>query len=364
MAATLPINIYNAAMALIGNPQTISPPSTAVSAGLITSGVLNLTVGSSAGFLVGQTINVSGIITTGAGVTWNGYYTITLIPDATHISVSLTSTNAYSSGGTVQWAFPYDNTKAANTFNALWPQKILSYTLSLDPWNALKLRKTLVQPSFTVTAGSNSSGTITLTIGPHQLQTGQTIYLNGTVAVGDTTWDGTWILSAVTATTITFTGTGFTGTYSSGGVVTYAPLMDYSYIYTLPPDCIRVIRVNMISVSTFYQYNLQGGFYQIGDVMPPFKIESGMLLSPESAISLLYCSMDTIWYSPPQDTDLISLLTDQSAAVLARAITQDEQKVAGFVKDFTTSYIRLKLVNAQQGTPDTMQESSWITSRA
>ncbi len=364
MAATLPINIYNAAMALIGNPQTISSPSTTVSAGSITSGTCSLTVASSTGFSVGQTINLSGAVMSGTDVDWNGYHIITAIPDSTHINFALTSADTYVSGGTVQWAFPYDNTKAANTFNVLWPQKILAYTLSLDPWNALKIRKALVQPSFTVTAGSNSSGTITLTIGPHQLQVGQTIYLNGTVASIDTTWDGTWILSAVTATTITFTSTGFTGTYTSGGIVTYAPLMDYSYIYILPSDCIRAIRVNMVSVSTFYQYNLQGGFYQIGDTMPPFKIESGMLLSTENSVSLLYSSMDTTWFSPPQDNDLISLLTDKTAAVLARAITQDEQKVAGLVKDFTLSYIRLKLVNAQQGTPDTMQESSWITSRA
>jgi hypothetical protein len=360
MLQVTPLSIFNTAMPLIGENQASGVPVANITAATIASGSLKFTVDSSSSILVGQTVYVSGTLTSLG--TWDGYYIVTSVPDSTHIWVAAPDAATYTSGGTITWAYPYDGNKNSTTFNALWPQKILGWTLGLAPWNALKVRVPLNLSSLTVTTGTANGTTVTLTVGNHKLVVGQTIYVSGTVVSSSQTWDGTYLITAVTATTISFANT-ITGTYVSGGVVTWAPVFEFSYVYDLPTDGIRYLKVNSVSISNYYQYTTHGNWYQYGQSMPPFRIEGSHLLTSEITCDLQYLQYDNVFYSPPQDNGLISLLIDKTAWTVSLGLNRDAQVINTLKADFTTAFIREKLINSQQGTPEELQESSWITTR-
>ncbi|MHB8413999.1 MAG: hypothetical protein ACYDB1_01195 [Acidiferrobacteraceae bacterium] len=350
---TFPVDVLNQALVLLGEPQ-VTKSVYSVTAGTEASGIVTLTLGTHL-FAVGNTFYVSGSSVSA----WNGYQTVTAVTPTT-ISFANTTSGTISSA-TVTALFPLDGRKASTSFNAVWQQSILAYTLALAPWKDLIQRTVLSAPSLTVTAGTESSGTIALTVGTHNLEVGQTIYLTGTVTSGGT-WDGTYLLTAVTPTTISFAA-GLSGTWTSGGTVTWAPLMDWSYIFTLPPDCLRVLAINKFTVSNYYEYTFGGMWSLIGTTMPPFAVESGTLLLNESLCDLKYMSWDYQFFTPPQYPDLINLLALKTAAVLSFPITRDSNLLKLTEGNFQREFIRQKLINSQQGTPEQFQESEWITSR-
>ncbi len=350
---TFPVDVLNKALVLLGEPQVTKSVYT-VTAGSQSSGTVTLTIGTHL-FSVGNSIYVSGSSVTA----WNGYQTITAITSTT-ISFA-NSTSGTISSAAVTSLFPIDGRKASTSFNEVWEESILAYTLSLAPWNDQIVRTVLNAPSLTVTGGTASSGTVTLTVGANTLLVGQTIYVTGTVTSSGT-WDGTYVLTAVTSTTISFAA-GFTDTWTSGGTVSWAPLMDWSYTFLLPPDCLRVLAINKFTVSNYYEYTFGGMWSLIGDTMPPFAIENGNLLTNDSACDLKYMTWDYQFFTPPASLTLINLLALKTAAILAFPITRDSALLKLKEGDFSREFIRQKLINSQQGTPEQFQESSWITSR-
>ncbi len=224
------------------------------------------------------------------------------------------------------------------------------------PWNALKVRTALASPSLTVTAGSYNSGTttVTLTVGTHTLQVGQFIYVN---SLNPTAWNGTFAISAITSTSLSYV-LSTTGSYVSGGVVTWAPVFGFRYIYTLPSDCLRSLYVNMIEVSIYYSWS-NFNYVQLGSVLPPFKIENGKLLSNEPTVDLLYLQLQ----NPPTDPLLLEVLVARAAAELAFPISHDNNVKKEKLNDYMIKLREMLNVNSMQGTPDLFQETSWIQAR-
>jgi|SRR5579859_3177288 len=348
--AVTPLNIADMAFSELGENVTVNVPSYSVSAGSVTGGAATLTIGAHT-LLKGQTIYVSGISPTD----WNGYFTITSVTGTT-ITFAAAYTDAYVSGGTVTWAFPYDGTPKASYFNALWYSAILLPVLIRHPWNGLKTRVALSQPTLTVTAGSYNSGnsTVTLTVGPHSLQIGQPIYVTGINPAG---WNTSTTITGVTSTTISYV-LATSGSYVSGGTVTWGAVFDYSYVYTLPADIIRAIQVNSIFVSPYFTWS---AFIYVptGNVMPPFKIENGTLLSNQSTVDLLYCQIQ----NPPQEGGLVDLLVARAAAELAFPATHDNNIKKEKLDDYNRKLREMITANSQQGVLDPFQETSWITAR-
>jgi len=183
---------------------------------------------------------------------------------------------------------------------------------------------------------------------------GQTVYVNGVLP---TDYNINPQLTGSTANTISF-ASGAVDSYSYGGLLTWAPLFGWDYVYTLPGDCIRALQVNQIDVSNFYTWS-SFEYYQIGSVMPPFKIEQGQLLSNWMTVDLLYLQLQ----NPPQDPILVDLLVARAAAELAFPVTHDNNIKQGMQNTYTQKLRDAMTVNAQQGTPDSFQEVSWLTVR-
>ena len=354
--STTALDIFNSGLYLIGEP-SVANATFSVTGASSASGTVTLTIGTHP-FVVGNVILVEGNTTT----QWNGFQVVTAVTSTT---VSFANSTAASTGnGDVRAGMPYDGSKASQVFIANWKASILFSTLVSYPWARISKEAALSNPSLTPTASTADGTTITLTVGAHTLSAGQTVYLNGSVVSGGnaTTWDGTYSLSAVTATTISFLSS-LTGTPSTFGTVTWAPLMDFSFVYTLPADLVRAVKVNNIAYSNFYTYTMTGGYYPIGDTMPPFRIEGSTILSDQMIVYLKYVYWDNVAFMPPQEQNLIDLLAAKTATILAMPITRRPDVLKMAQEIWVQTYRHARMADTMQGSPEAYQEDRWITAR-
>lgn len=201
-----------------------------------------------------------------------------------------------------------------------------------------------------------SGGTLTWLV--PSLGVGQSITVTG---LSPADWNGTFIVTAATANTVSFI-LNVADAYVSGGSMTWSPLFDYSHIFYLPADCIRVIMINRYRVGDYYGFSSFGYYALMGDdggYMPPFKIENGYLLTNESTIDVLYVQLQ----NPPQDPILVDLVVHKAAAKIAYGVTGDSEIEEKHLKLYEAVYARAKNINTNQGTPDVVQDDSWIRAR-
>jgi len=165
--------------------------------------------------------------------------------------------------------------------------------LRMHPWNfALKRKKAT---PFQDVAVSNvtwiSSNLIEVTHTATTYVVGNYVTLTG--VVGATQSNGTWEVQATPANTTTrLTTTGLDdssdlSTYeaSSTDYIRRSPAFDYSYLYALPTDCLRILTIN-------------------GDCrLDAYRIEGGFILSNDSELRIRYVydvsdytSMDPMFY--------------------------------------------------------------------
>jgi|TARA_R100000049_G_C1952698_1_gene101942 hypothetical protein len=129
---------------------------------------------------------------------------------------------------------------------------------------------------------------------------------------------------------------------------TATPAFEYSYQYTLPSDCLRVIRSQYSEVSTGEEY----------------RVEGRKILSDESTIKILYVAKIT----DPNEFD--TLLRETVAARLAHelcfAITQNNGLVRGLYELYELKLREARHADAAENSVDTVnrfQANEFITSR-
>lgn len=252
-----------------------------------------------------------------------------------------------------------DNTPQMITFRQLWQNSILVPVLRAFGWNCCLKRAALTPPSLNVSAGSAVGGTVTLTIGTHTLQIGQTVYVNGATPAD---WNGTFVLTGVTGTTISYAATP-SDSYSSGGVVSWAALMDWAYVYQLPADYVRIIRLQMIGVANYFDYSTV--YFKQGEQTPDFKVENGLLLTNQVVAQVLYVARDmSTPPNPPNFDYMIDILADRAAFVLAIPLTgANANLVDRMEKRWERTLMLGKIRDSQEGTPTKFQEDDWIRGR-
>src|SRR6185503_12979564 len=162
--------------------------------------------------------------------------------------------------------------------------------LRMSPWNFATKRKILTPPaSVTLTTPFVefvSTDVLRFTVASHTfVATDYVATLNSGVAQAT----GPFEVTSVTGTTITVSAPGvtsITGT-PAAGTIRLSPAFDYSYLYSLPTDCLRVMEIN--------------------DVPPPWdnwRIEDRKILSDEGTSLRLryiydvtdYTKMDAMFY--------------------------------------------------------------------
>jgi hypothetical protein len=165
--------------------------------------------------------------------------------------------------------------------------------LRMHPWNfAIKRKK--ITP-FQDIAVSNvtfvSANLIEVTHATASYAAGQYVTLTG--IEGASAANGTWEIASVPnttttrLTTINILDSDYLGTYTASATdyIRRSPAFDYSYLYALPGDCLRVM-------------DLDGN-----DSPDSYRIESGMILSDDSSLTIRYvydvtdyATMDALFY--------------------------------------------------------------------
>lgn len=125
--------------------------------------------------------------------------------------------------------------------------------LRMHPWNFATKRKVITPPSaVTLTTPFVeyvSTNTIKFTVASHSFVAAN--YITG-ASTGVSEANGTFEVASVTATTVTCTAPGvtsITGT-PAAGTIRLSPAFDYSYLYTLPSDLLRLLSINDLETST------------------------------------------------------------------------------------------------------------------
>lgn len=123
--------------------------------------------------------------------------------------------------------------------------------------------------------------------------------------------------------------------------LTDAPAFDYNYQFSLPSDCLRVIR--------------------IGDTDPEFKVEGRRLLTNERLINLLYISDVT---DPNQFDSLFQeCLALKISAEISYAVTGQVGLKQDLLTQLDSMLKKAAQVDAQEGTAEVMDSGSWFKSR-
>ena len=119
------------------------------------------------------------------------------------------------------------------------------------------------------------------------------------------------------------------------------PEFDYDYMYVLPTDCLRVLRMEDKSVE--------------------FKIEGGYLLTDETPAEILYIAKitDASMYNPRFYAALAARLASELAFPLANSKTLGEAKY----KEYLLKLKKAKSVDGQEGTLDQPDDDSWLDDR-
>jgi hypothetical protein len=131
-------------------------------------------------------------------------------------------------------------------------------------------------------------------------------------------------------------------TYRSAALTaTTAPSFGFSYAFTLPTDCLRVLMIE-------------------DDETIPFRVESGVLLTDESTAKISYIKRITI-----DDADglLIEAISARLAATMAFSLTNSTTAAEAMWKLYKDKLDEAQTTDAFEGTAPQLASSDWINSR-
>ena len=120
-----------------------------------------------------------------------------------------------------------------------------------------------------------------------------------------------------------------------------APEFDYDTAYALPTDCLRVIRMEETDAD--------------------FKIEAGLLLTDESTANILYIAKitDESKFSP----FFVTTLAVRLASEIAYPLTNDQNLAVKKYEEYERKIKMAKSIDGQEGSVETIEDSSWIDDR-
>jgi len=122
-----------------------------------------------------------------------------------------------------------------------------------------------------------------------------------------------------------------------------APAFGYDYQYTLPtaPYCLRVLQMESLDDT--------------------FRVEGRVLLTNESSCNIIYIQRIT---NPTKfDPLLVEAIVTRLATKLAYHIAQSKTLKEQMAEEFNLVLRAARTADAQEGTPETLDTSTWLDSR-
>lgn len=134
-----------------------------------------------------------------------------------------------------------------------------------------------------------------------------------------------------------------------------APVFGYTYQYTLPTDCLRILQVNAYFPSPDTSDLISGGGQE-------YQLEGGKILTNSSGqMNLRYLSRVT-------DPTKFDVAFDEAFAALlsynvAEALTQSDAKKNAALRDYRLCLTEAVRANAIENPPESIADTTWLSVR-
>ena len=233
-----------------------------------------------------------------------------------------------------------DNSKRAETANLLF-NPARDSVLEAHTWKSARKLAALTQDTtYTGTAGSWSASVATLTIGTHTVDVGDTIKVAGWVPTG---YNGDYEVTAVTATTVSYSLANDPGSATTFGTVLdpVVPAWGFNNQYSLPSDFVRHVINEDQSVT--------------------YEIHGNKLLTNASSVNMEYVfDLTTV-------SDMNATLREAFAAKLALDMSfkldTSKGKQEAMERLFDRAVARARNIDAAQRTDDRVVSDEWLVER-
>lgn len=228
--------------------------------------------------------------------------------------------------------------------------------LRRSPWNFAIKRKIITPPaSFAISNVTYVSSTLVeITHATASYSTGQYVTITG--VAGATGANGTFEIQSAVGATVTritcplVTSSAILGTYTSGGYIRLSPAFDYSYLYTLPTDCLRFISCNEELSSDRW---LREGGYILSDV--------------DTSMMVKYVKDETDYTA--MDVEFYDCLSTYVAWQMCEHISGDDQKKRDLYTDLFGGDGKVGMLpkarfdDASEDSTQYVESNSWILAR-
>jgi hypothetical protein len=122
--------------------------------------------------------------------------------------------------------------------------------------------------------------------------------------------------------------------------VSETPAFEFSYVYSLPSDCLRVVRMSDNGIR--------------------FKVEGVKLLCNEATAKILYIARITV---PEMDPLLVGALAARIAGDLAYPMANSKTLAEAMIKLWQLRLAEAACTDAQEGTPDDPEVTTYLDAR-
>ena len=126
------------------------------------------------------------------------------------------------------------------------------------------------------------------------------------------------------------------------------PAYLYTYAYTLPSDCLRVL-------------GFSTGTVEYPSSSLDFKIEGRKIVTNEGTVYIRYIA--DIEDPNEYDTLLIETLSAKIAAELAYTLTASNGVASTFIEAYNSKIAEARFVDGTEGVPEQLESDTWIKSR-
>ena len=127
-----------------------------------------------------------------------------------------------------------------------------------------------------------------------------------------------------------------------------APVIEYSYAYALPSDCLRVLKIHNGTTDSI-ESNLD------------YKVEGRKIVTDEGTIYLVYIALDT---DPnTYDSYLAESISHQLAADLCYAITNNSTLANNYMARADERLREARFIDATENSLDTIESGEFLESR-
>lgn len=203
-----------------------------------------------------------------------------------------------------------DDTTASRACSSNW-EPTRDEVLRSHRWNFASKRASLSLNLVTITSVADASGLVAVTKAGHGLTTGDRVEIDGS-----TTSDGVWTITVTSTSVFKLDGSAYSAS-TVAGTYRLLPAFGWTYQYTLPTDCLRVLEVNDS---------------EDGDGTNPWLIEGRKLLTNDEECRLVYLAApdDTATYDPLFVQALALKLAVKLSDIIRGSTSKTEQLLAQY----------------------------------